>query len=156
MTDQALILMGIGTGTALGSFMINATKRDTANTDLSTLVPQRDKLAAEVAALNPNADAVALAEKQAQLNELNQKIADAQSGLSKPVSEGLRKDLLTDVNGIALHRFQMLIWTIILGVIFLIGVYRDLAMPAFSGTLLALMGISAGTYLGFKIPERQN
>jgi hypothetical protein len=156
MTDQALILMGIGTGTALGSFMINATKRDTANTDLSTLVPQRDKLAAEVAALNPNADAVALAEKQAQLNELNLKIADAQSGLSKPVSEGLRKDLLTDVNGIALHRFQMVIWTIVLGLIFLIGVYRDLAMPAFSGTLLALMGISAGTYLGFKIPERQN
>jgi outer membrane murein-binding lipoprotein Lpp len=156
MTDQALILMGIGTGTALGSFMINATKRDTANTDLSTLVPQLDKLAAEVAALNPNADAVALAEKQAQLVDLNQKIADAQSGLSKPVSEGLRKDLLTDVNGIALHRFQMVIWTIVLGVIFLIGVYRDLAMPAFSGTLLALMGISAGTYLGFKIPERQN
>jgi hypothetical protein len=29
-------------------------------------------------------------------------------------------------------------------------------MPEFSTTLLALMGISSGTYLGFKIPERQN
>ena len=28
-------------------------------------------------------------------------------------------------------------------------------MPEFSDTLLALMGISAGTYIGFKIPERQ-
>ncbi len=156
MTDQALILMGIGIGTALGSFMINATKRDTVDTELSTLQPERDKLAAEVAQLNPNTDAVALAEKQAQLAALDKKIADAKSGLSKPTSEGLRKDLLTDVNGIALHRFQMVIWTIVLGIVFLIGVYRDLAMPEFSGTLLALMGISAGTYLGFKIPERQN
>lgn len=59
------------------------------------------------------------------------------------------------MNGIALHRFQMVVWTIVLGVIFLLGVYRDLAMPKFSLTLLALMGISATTYLGFKIPERQ-
>lgn len=29
-------------------------------------------------------------------------------------------------------------------------------MPEFDGTLLALMGISSGTYLGFKIPERQS
>jgi hypothetical protein len=28
-------------------------------------------------------------------------------------------------------------------------------MPQFSDTLLALMGISAGTYVGFKIPEQQ-
>jgi hypothetical protein len=33
--------------------------------------------------------------------------------------------------------------------------WRDLIMPQFSETLLALMGISAGTYIGFKIPERQ-
>jgi hypothetical protein len=28
-------------------------------------------------------------------------------------------------------------------------------MPEFEGTLLVLMGISNGTYLGFKIPEKQ-
>jgi hypothetical protein len=158
MTSQALILMGIGTGTALGAFMINATKRNTADTELSALLPQRATLDAEVQQLTAAAtpDGVSLSEKKAQLAELDKKIAEAKSGLSKPVSEGFRKDLLTDVNGIALHRFQMVIWTVVLGVVFLIGVYRDLAMPEFSATLLALMGISAGTYLGFKIPERQN
>ena len=178
MTAQALTLMGIGTGTALGSFMINATKRNTADTDLSALRPQKATLTAELdlltkkdtelrqkaAAADATAadqlavrdNAVALADKQSKLAEIDKKIADAASGLSKPVSEGFRKDLLTDVNGIALHRFQMVIWTFVLGIIFLLGVYRDLAMPEFSGTLLALMGISAGTYLGFKIPERQN
>jgi hypothetical protein len=157
VTDQALILMGIGTGTALGSFMINATKSNTANTDLSTLNPAKAKLEAEIAQLTAAGnDPVTLAEKQAQLVELNKKIADAQSGLSKPVSEGFLNDILTDVNGITLHRFQMLIWTVVLGIIFAVGVYRNLAMPDFNATLLALMGISAGTYLGFKIPERQN
>jgi len=28
-------------------------------------------------------------------------------------------------------------------------------MPEFDNTLLALMGISSGTYLGFKIPEQR-
>lgn len=157
MTNQALILMGIGTGTALGAFMINATKRNTSDTELSGLRPDRAKLAAEVQQLTANGnDAVVLADKQAKLAELDKKIADAESGLSKPVSEGFKNDLLTDVNGITLHRFQMVIWTLVLGAIFCIGVYRDLAMPEFSATLLALMGISAGTYLGFKIPERQS
>jgi hypothetical protein len=157
ITDQALILMGIGTGTALGAFMINASKRNTADTELSTLVPQRAKLNAEVQQLTAAAtDPVTLAEKQAQLAVLDKKIDDAKAGLSKPVSEGFLDDILTDVNGITLHRFQMLIWTIVLGIIFAIGVYRNLAMPTFNATLLALMGISAVTYLGFKIPERQN
>ena len=153
ITDQALVLMGIGTGTALGAFMINASKRNTADADLSTLLPQRAKLAAEIGQTN---DPVALAEKRSQLELLDKKIEDAKSGLAKPVSEGFFSDVLTDVNGITLHRFQMVIWTVVLGFIFGIGVYRTLAMPQFNTTLLALMGISAGTYLGFKIPERQN
>ena len=153
ISDQALILMGLGTGTALGAFMINATKRDGADAQLSTLRPQEAQLTADIAQTN---DPVTLAEKRAKLVELRKQIAEAESGLSKPVSESFRKDLLTDVNGIALHRFQMVAWTFVLGLIFVIGVYRNLAMPEFSTTLLVLMGISAGTYLGFKIPERQN
>jgi len=153
VTSQALILMGIGTGTALGSFMINAAKRNTADTDLSTLMPSRAKLVAEIGQTN---DPVALAEKRAQLAVLDKQVAEARSGLSKPVSKNFFDDILTDVDGITLHRFQMVIWTFVLGIMFGLGVYRNLAMPEFNATLLALMGISAGTYLGFKIPERQN
>jgi hypothetical protein len=43
---------------------------------------------------------------------------------------------------------------VVLGFIFIGHVYRDLAMPEFNTTLLGLMGISAGTYLGLKIPEK--
>jgi hypothetical protein len=69
-------------------------------------------------------------------------------------SRGFMKDVLSDLDGISLHRFQMFVWTLVLGVIFVASVYKSLAMPEFSTTLLGLMGISSGTYLGFKVPEK--
>jgi len=69
-------------------------------------------------------------------------------------SRGFIRDVLSDAAGsISLHRFQMFIWTLVLGVIFIASVYNNLEMPEFSATLLGLMGISSGTYLGFKVPE---
>jgi hypothetical protein len=65
------------------------------------------------------------------------------------------RDVLEGPTGLSFHRFQMLAWTVVLGIIFCASVYNTLAMPEFSTTLLALMGISSGTYLGFKFPEGQ-
>ena len=70
-----------------------------------------------------------------------------------PPSEYWWVDILSDANGVSFHRFQMAVWSLVLGIIFVIQVYQLLAMPTFSGTLLSLMGISAGTFLGLKIPE---
>jgi hypothetical protein len=71
-------------------------------------------------------------------------------------SKGFLNDILTDEsNGISFHRFQMFVWTLVLGVLFLYSVWNRLSMPEFSAMLLGLLGISDGTYLGFKIPEKQ-
>jgi hypothetical protein len=71
-------------------------------------------------------------------------------------SQGFLRDILSDAgDGISIHRFQMFAWTLILGLIFVGSVYKDLGMPEFSATLLGLMGISSGTYLGFKLPEKK-
>jgi hypothetical protein len=70
-----------------------------------------------------------------------------------PTTGSWLKDVLSDANGVSFHRFQMAVWTFVLGIIFMLTVYRELAMPVFSETLLGLLGISAGTYLGMKIPE---
>jgi hypothetical protein len=59
-------------------------------------------------------------------------------------------DILSDDHGVNFHRFQMAAWTFVLGIIFIQQVYKGLAMPDFDVTLLGLMGISAGTYLGLK------
>lgn len=68
-------------------------------------------------------------------------------------SHGFLLDILSDASGVSVYRLQMAAWTTVLGVVFLLEVVNDLAMPDFSPTLLGLMGISAGTYVGFKIPE---
>jgi len=64
-------------------------------------------------------------------------------------------DVLSDTSGISFYRFQIFSWTIVLGIIFIAEVYSNLRMPEFSDTLLALMGVSSGTYIGFKFPEEQ-
>jgi hypothetical protein len=68
-------------------------------------------------------------------------------------SRGFLHDVLSDDQGISIYRFQLFAWTLVLGVIFCASVYNGLEMPQFSTTLLGLMGISSGTYLGFKVPE---
>ena len=73
-----------------------------------------------------------------------------------PASEGFLKDILTDAQGTSFHRLQMFIWTLVLVFVFGWEVYDNLAMPDFNNSLLALMGISAGTYIGFMIPEKHS
>jgi len=69
-------------------------------------------------------------------------------------SRGFLNDVLSDDQGLSIYRFQLFAWTLVLGVIFCASVYNGLEMPQFSTTLLGLMGISSGTYLGFKVPEK--
>jgi hypothetical protein len=64
------------------------------------------------------------------------------------------RDILDDGNGFSLHRMQVVIWTIILGGVFIQSVNKVMSMPEFPETLLMLMGISNGLYLGFKFPEK--
>jgi hypothetical protein len=174
ITQQALVLIGIGTGTALGAAAIDSNRRGLTDSELAELRPQEAKLEAVVTELKAKvqrlidasvpaattpaqelSDAkIALKESEAQLQVARDKIAKSEDGLSAPVSTGLVQDLLTDVGGIEFHRFQIVVWTIIMVFLFIVGVYQTLKMPEFSSTMLALMGISAGTYLGFKIPEK--
>lgn len=83
----------------------------------------------------------------------NQQIQVLTPGASDLASKGFLNDILSDSSGYSFHRFQIFAWTIVLGIMFLSSVYNNLTMPEFSATLLGLMGISSGTYIGFKFPE---
>jgi hypothetical protein len=87
------------------------------------------------------------------MTEVNASIAVLPAVAGPAVSAGLI-DLLRDGDGISFHRFQIVVWTIVLGVIFVRAVAIDLTMPEFDTTLLGLMGLSSGTYIGFKFPEK--
>lgn len=71
-------------------------------------------------------------------------------------SKGFLTDIISDENGISIHRLQNVIWTAIVGVIYIYYVIINSKIPdgtIINNNLLGLMGISAGTYLGLKTTE---
>jgi hypothetical protein len=136
ISSTAVILLGIGAGTVLGSAAIDASKLEQRKTDLKAAK-------AQLIALNgvnpPDQDAIDLA--NAKIEALN------------GTSVGWLQDILSDGNGVNFHRFQLAAWTIVLSIVFAFQVYAELAMPVFNTTLMSLLGLSAGTFLGLKIPE---
>ena len=79
--------------------------------------------------------------------------AAAERGTMVCKTEGFFKDLVTSAAGASLHRLQFVVWTLVLAVVFVVTVWKTLAMPDFDTTLLGLMGITSGTYVGLKLPE---
>jgi hypothetical protein len=158
LTGQTLALMGIAAATALGAVAIDRNK-DTS--DMRAVRAAEEAVAREAGFVIDSADDIARARARAN-DPATPNAANLQAALRVfdaaivpfTTKGSWWRDVVSDESGPALHRFQILVWTIVLGVIFLIGVHRDLAMPEFSESLLALMGISAGTYLGFKLPEK--
>lgn len=69
-------------------------------------------------------------------------------------SKGFLTDILSDGGSISIHRFQLVIFTAIIGIYFIWQVIYSLNMPQFSDTMLLLMGISSSTYAGVKITEK--
>jgi hypothetical protein len=68
-------------------------------------------------------------------------------------SQGFIRDIVSDDYGVSFHRFQIFAWTIVLVAVFVRQVTAYLTMPEFNSSLLVLMGISSGTYLGVKVTE---
>ena len=151
ITPSVLALIGIGAATALGAGMIDADKEKSGEEAAMALRAAQAGAQQAPAAAGDMATQVA---QQVQMQRLQQRAVDKQGAL-KGTSRGFRRDVLWDGDGLSLHRFQIVVWTLVLGFIFVASVYAELTMPDFSATLLGLMGISSGTYLGFKLPERQ-
>jgi len=149
---SALGLMGISAATGLGAEAVNAAKRNEARTgDGAKIINLKSHLSSVEKSLTSYPNDVALQdEKEAIKREIR-----ALKNKVQPRTQGFWKDIFCDVNGLSFHRLQMFVWTVVLLIIFVITVYRNLAMPEFSATLLALMGISGGTYIGFKFPEER-
>jgi hypothetical protein len=174
ITSSLLALMGISAGTALGEALIDSGKDETQTDQMQELVAEKQGLEQNTIDLQAQADALAAkdtlsAQDLLNRDSLNQqlqvshtrlvKIDQETQALTRPpadtASRGFIRDILSDSSGYSFHRFQIFAWTIVLGIIFVSSVYNGLTMPEFSPTLLGLMGISSGTYIGFKFPERK-
>jgi hypothetical protein len=66
------------------------------------------------------------------------------------------RDILSDKNGVSIHRLQNVLWTLIVGVIYIQFVATQSSLPdetVLTDNLLMLMGISTGAYVGLKTME---
>lgn len=154
VSDQAVMLMGISLATAGGAVWVDAaqsTPEDALNDALKALglssYQDVAQLPAQIGAADP-----------AQLAALNDKALLLQTYKDKTApfkTQGLFRDLCTDINGTALHRLQAVAWTVIIGAIFVYEALLSGAMPNLSANLLALMGIGNAGYVGFKYNETQ-
>jgi hypothetical protein len=170
VSSTALILIGISGATGLAAVAIDDNKRKEGISTRASLEAERVSLEkllnepvtglqAQLAAAVPGSAAgtqlaAAIQVKVARLEEIK-------AALSQPVKAPTESrkwylDLLSDENGISFHRLQMAVWTVVLAGIFLKTVWTDAMMPEFDATTLGLMGISSGTYLGFKVPEKKS
>ena len=153
---SVLGLLGISATTGLAAVFVD--KQKNAATD--TLAAERAALTARVKDLTstqvtPGSAAEAeLLQKKNRLAQVEALLAQSPSDTLPATSKGFVTDILSDGENVSFHRFQMVVWTIVLGVIFVWSVYRNMTMPEFDASLLTLMGISSGTYVGFKFPEK--
>jgi hypothetical protein len=78
------------------------------------------------------------------------------SGFGRGIRNFLNDMVTDETEGYAIYRFQMLAWTIVLGFVFIFKVASDRQIPDFDVSTLGLLGISSGTYLGFKITNQKS
>lgn len=157
INPTVLTLTGISAATALGAAFITSNTADpkaAANPSSKNLLGKiREAKEAERTA-KASGDQQAEQDAREKLGALRKELKDWR----RIHSNQWILDLLSEENDMSkpqimsFHRFQIIVWTLVLGVVFCSEVLTKLAMPTFDTTLLVLMGISSGTYLGFKFP----
>ena len=160
LSNSVLALIGISAGTGLAAVFLDKqkvqeilTERTRLETQATALTARINELAAAAPVPGSQLDQE-LQEKKNSLIEAQAQLAHAAPPLPPAISKGFIHDILSSGEGVGFHRFQMAAWTLVLGIIFVRSVYRELTMPEFDTSLLGLMGLSSGTYIGFKFPEK--
>ncbi len=146
---QTLTLLGISAGTGLGSALMTRSKRADVEDKIKALAVEQQQLASAPAAAPPT-PGVAAAPAVTRLQAVESEMTRLQT---PSASRGFFSDIVSDGKGPSFHRVQVVIWTLLLGGVFVHAVAAAMSMPEFPESLLLLMGISNGTYLGLKVAE---
>lgn len=91
-------------------------------------------------------------------------VSDNTKGLSliqHQEGDGFFLDILSDANGVSVHRFQTVVLNAALGIWFFLTVFSNLSneansiIPCLSKDVLILLGLSSGTYATIKATENK-
>ncbi len=165
LTAGVLGLIGISSTTGLAAISMDTSNKGEAaiviqklKKETAALLAQIKQLEVVLAQTPPNALELNI-ERDQKLQRLDEIAVEQRTGSSVRIpmhNIPFVSDLLQGDQGISFHRFQLVAWTIVLGSIFGYSVFNELRMPELDATLLGLMGISSGTYVGFKFPVAGN
>lgn len=147
---QVLILLGISGATGLSAIVIGNSRKSEIKNEITKLQKEQQDLQKKQA----DDPGHLLAADKDRLEAIQKEMKTLSKQLGRGESKGFWLDICDDGNGMSFHRLQVVLWTMVLGAIFVRSVAQTMSMPEFSETLLTLIGISNGTYLGFKIPEK--
>jgi hypothetical protein len=157
---SVLGLLGISSTTGLAAVFVDKGKEASSQNQRTSLLTEQAALNARTKELQSvvispgSAAETELVQKKSRLAEVDAALAQLPEDPRPATTKNFIKDILNDGDTVSFHRFQMVIWSIVLGAVFVWAVYRNMSMPEFDASLLTLMGISSGTYVGFKFPEK--
>jgi hypothetical protein len=149
-------LISVSAATAVGTALVDAAARKdvpAAEAEPSQPITNRQE---EIKRLNNERKAIDDVLKDLTGDELQSKMNQRQhiesriGYLRQSRWQNFLYDLLAENGTVSFHQFQICMWTLMLGIIFIKEVWDGLAMPEFSATLVGLMGISSGTYVALK------
>ena len=158
--STALILLGIGVAAAVGGAAVNAANKASGDGDKQKDAANAIQAAAAdqqktVKSISDKPEAERSPSEQTVLQQAKDALETNKARYARLANrnDNFVTDILSDANGINLHRFQMVAWTVLLTLIWIKAIWDHLAMPDFDATLLTLQGISAATYVGLKATE---
>jgi hypothetical protein len=155
--STALLLLGISSATGLSASLINkanptrpvSSKLTPAELDLTNHHQLDDLLKMEIEDLGKlPAQSPLIITATDRIDEIKYRIK-----YLKNRNFRFWLDMLSEQNYVSFHRFQLVVWTFLLAIVFVWAVWAKLDMPTFDASILILMGISSGSYIGFKWPN---
>jgi type VI protein secretion system component VasK len=146
---QALILIGISGATGLAAVAVDKEIGSKRERRLAELEEEQSVLERKKKD-DPNS---VTAEMKARLDMIPGEVEALKRLLQGGKSKGFWSDICSNESGPSFHRLQNVLWTMVLGAVFAGSVALAFSMPQFPDTLLVLMGISNGTYVGFKFAQ---
>ncbi len=149
------MLMGISGATALGSVVIGENKKAVTIADKKKDLATLQESERHLDELKTNASGETLQDLEDRLGQVSEKINLLPKNLSSPKSKGFFSDICDGGNGMSFPRLQAVLWTVILGIIFVVSITTKISMPEFPQNLLLLLGVSNLTYIGFKFPNEK-
>jgi len=147
INETALILLGISTATIATGSIINKSQTETAFEE------ETKERKSEIEAVNKRISTFSNARTKSGIESFSPKMKKLVLMRVNKGNTNFLEDIISDANGVAVHRLQSVLFNLVFGGIFIYEAITSYAMPNFTSTQFLLIGISNVTYVALKNAE---